>query len=323
MSVVMVVAEHRQGVLRDVTLEAVGAAMELGRAAGLGVVAVVLGEGSANAAIAAPLEGRVPELRLVGSAALRDYDAEPYLAALADLVPAIAPRLILMGHTSQGMDLAPALAGRLGLPLVTDCTAVSLGGGALSVRRQCHGGKIVEALELRPGPTAVLTLQAGAFGPAPAGVATKRLEVGLDALDRRHARRFLGYLAAPPADVDIAAADVLVSVGRGIGAAENIALAQALADAIGATVSCSRPVADAGWLPQSRQVGTSGKTVRPRLYIALGISGAFQHVAGMRGSGTILAVNKDPRAPIFQVASYGLVGDVLEVLPALTKQLRG
>jgi electron transfer flavoprotein alpha subunit len=320
MSVIMVVAEHRQGVLRDVTLEAVGAAVALGRGAGLGVVTVVLGDDPAP--IAAPLLGHTPELRLIAHPALRDYDAEPYLAALADVAAALGPGVVLMGHTSQGMDLAPALAGRLGLPLVTDCTAVSIEGGALSLRRQCHGGKIVEELAMRPGPAAVLTLQAGAFGPGPAGLETVTHETrALASLSPRHARRFLGYFAAPAADVDITAADILVSVGRGIGSQENIALAQALADAIGATVSCSRPVADAGWLPQSRQVGTSGKTVRPRLYVALGISGAFQHLAGMRGADTVLAVNKDPRAPIFQVASYGIVGDVIEVLPLLTRQL--
>jgi electron transfer flavoprotein alpha subunit len=231
-----------------------------------------------------------------------------------------------MAHTSQGMDLAPALAGRLNAPLVTDCTAIRGSVETIELDRVCYGGKLIESLALRPAPTTVLTLQAGAFSdlvPKAGSAQTKEQLVEPGRLTLRHERTFLEYVAGAVGDVDITAADILVSVGRGIGSPDNIPLAQALADAIGGTLSCSRPVADAGWLPQSRQVGTSGKTVRPKLYIALGISGAFQHVTGMKGSDTIIAVNKDPRAPIFQVATYGIVQDVLQVLPALTERLKG
>ncbi|MBU4576848.1 MAG: electron transfer flavoprotein subunit alpha/FixB family protein, partial [Desulfarculus sp.] len=227
-------------------------------------------------------------------------------------------------HSSQGMDLAPALAGRLGLPLVTDCTGLSWNDGALSVQRAVYGGKAMQELALKPAATVVATLQAGAYQAAPAGAAETASEsVTLTELAPRHARRFLEYLAGVVEDVDIAEADILVSVGRGIGGPDNIPQAQALADALGATLSCSRPVADAGWLPKSRQVGTSGKTVRPKIYLALGISGAFQHQAGMKNSGTIIAVNSDPRAPIFQVAHYGIVADLFEVLPKLSERFGG
>jgi electron transfer flavoprotein alpha subunit len=324
MSTIMVVAEHREGSLRETTLEVLGAALDLGKTLGLEVVTLVLAD--APRELAAPLVGRAPSLRLLAHPELRSYEAERYLAILTDQISALAPKLVLMGHSSQGMDLAPALAGRLGMPLVTDCIKITGTGQAFEVERLCYGGKIVESLVLRPAPTTVLTLQAGAFShlqAKAASVETKQQVVELAGLKPRHPRQFLGYLVAAVADVDITAADILVSVGRGIGSPENISLAQALADAIGATLSCSRPVADAGWLPQSRQVGTSGKTVRPKLYIALGISGAFQHLTGMKGSDTIIAVNKDPRAPIFQVATYGIVDDVLEVLPALTERLKG
>ena len=321
MSAILVVAEHRDGELREATLEAVGAALQLAQAVGASVATAVLAADPEP--LAAPLLGRSPTVRLLAHPELANYDPDGYIAALSDVIESLKPLAILMGHTSQGMDLAPALAGRLGLPMVSDCVALELSDGNLQVQRQSYGGKITETLSLRSAPMTVLTLQGGAFAVPDAGADTESSTVALTELSRRHRRRFLEHVVAAVEDVDIAAADILVSVGRGIGKEENIALAQELADAIGATVSCSRPVADSGWLPQSRQVGTSGKTVRPKLYIALGISGAFQHLAGMKGSDTIIAVNKDPKAPIFQVATYGIVEDVLEVLPQLTQQLRG
>lgn len=318
MSPILVIAEHRGGELREITLEAVGAALQLGPE----VVTAVLSDDPE--ALSEPLAGRTPDLWLVAHPDLAVFNPEPYLPALEELIAGMSPRpsLIVMGHTSQGMDLAPALAGRLGLPLVTDCTALGIEDGRLKVTRQVYSGKAFQELTLKPAETVVCTVQPGAFAAAPAGnVETRSRERAPSDPRPRHARRFIEYLAAAAEDVDIADADILVSVGRGIGSADNIAAAQALADKLGATLSCSRPVADAGWLSKSRQVGTSGKTVRPKIYIALGISGAFQHQAGMKGSGTIIAVNKDPRAPIFQVAHYGVVADLFEVLPKLTSLL--
>ena len=188
--------------------------------------------------------------------------------------------------------------------------------------RPVYGGKVVERLTLKEAPTTILTLQGGAFEPPAQGACeTQVREVGLEGVQPLRRRLFLERFKAAVEDVDITAADILVSVGRGIGSPENIPLAQALADRLGATLSCSRPVADAGWLPKSRQVGTSGQTVRPKIYLALGISGAFQHVAGMSGAETIIAVNKDPRAPIFQAAHLGLAEDLFQVLPKLTEIL--
>lgn len=320
MSGILVIAEHRQGQLRESTLEALGAALALAPAVGGEVVTALLAD--EPEALAAPLLTRSPGLRLLAHPELKEYNPEFYLPALADVVAGMAPALVLLPHSSQGLDLAPALAGRLNLPLVTDCLGLDWAEGALTARRLIYGGKVQESLTLKPSATVVVTLQAGAFAPAPEGVAPTPEAVRLTDLAPQHPRRFLRQLAAAVEDVDIAAAEILVSVGRGIGGEDNLPLAQALADALGATLSCSRPVADSGWLPKSRQVGTSGKTVRPKVYIALGISGAFQHQAGMKGSQTIIAVNKDPRAPIFSVAHYGIVDDLFKVLPTLTAAVK-
>jgi electron transfer flavoprotein alpha subunit len=320
MSGILVVAEHRQGVMRETTLECVGAAQKLAQAGGLEYeVALLSKEGRA---LSQPLMGKVAGLRYIEHAAHENYSPEPYLDELCALAAQDAPSFIIMGHTSQGMDLAPALAARLSAPVVTDCVSLALEGDALTCQRRVYGGKIVEDLGLKPASTVVITIQPGAFEQPEGGADTKETDHASCLEQPERLRRFVEYLAAAVEDVDIAAADILVSVGRGIGDEENIALAQELADAIGATLSCSRPVADAGWLPKSRQVGTSGKTVRPKLYIALGISGAFQHQAGMKGAETILAVNKDPKAPIFQVAHYGIVDDLFKVVPVLTERLK-
>ncbi|MCF8121006.1 MAG: electron transfer flavoprotein subunit alpha/FixB family protein [Desulfarculaceae bacterium] len=322
MSGVLVIAEHRQGALREATLECLGAALELAPSLGGQVTTLLLAD--APGSLAGELTGRTHGLKLYVHPDLAAFNPELYLPVLADAVAALQPSLVLMPHSSQGMDLAPALAGRLGLPLVTDCTGLSWPDGALSVQRAVYGGKAMQELALKPTATVVATLQAGAYqAPLPNAVETASESTTLTDLSPRHARRFLEYLAGVVEDVDIAEADILVSVGRGIGGPDNIPQAQALADALGATLSCSRPVADAGWLPKSRQVGTSGKTVRPKIYLALGISGAFQHQAGMKNSGTIIAVNSDSRAPIFQVAHYGIVADLFEVLPKLAERFGG
>lgn len=315
MSGILIIAEHRQGIMREITLEVLQAARGLGEE----VVTALLADDPK--ALADTLVGRTPQLQLCSHAALEVFEPETYLAVLEDLCASMKPSLVLMGHTSQGMDLAPALAGRLGCPLVTDCTALRLEKSALSVERRIYSGKVVQRQTLKPAATIVCTVQPGAYEASTDQVETEVRETTLGTLTPKHARRFVEFLAGAAADVDITSAEILVSVGRGIGNADNIAQAQALADAIGGTLACSRPVADAEWLPKSRQVGTSGKTVRPKVYVALGISGAFQHLAGMKGSGTIIAVNKDPRAPIFQAAHYGIVADLFEVLPKLSEKL--
>jgi electron transfer flavoprotein alpha subunit len=253
-------------------------------------------------------------------AELANYQVDAYLAVLEQLIRARRPVLTLMAHSTTGMDLAPALAVRLGLPLCTDCLRLTLSDGRLEVHRQAYGGKIAERLALRPAAGYLVTVRPGSDTPAAGGAGALEPLPAVD-LKGRLRRRFLEYLAAEAEDVDIAAADILVSVGRGVGEQANMAPIEALARALGATLSCSRPVADKGWLPKSRQVGTSGKMVRPKVYLALGISGAYQHVAGMHQAGLIIAVNKDPAAPIFEVAHYGIVADMFALLPRLLERL--
>ena len=238
--------------------------------------------------------------------------------AIRTMISKNKPLLTLIGHTSAGMDLAPLAASSLSIPLVTDCVEAGFEDGTLWILREIYGGKINARLEMKPSDQYMITVRSGSFSAETdqgKSCVTENISPP-DWTDIRK-RQFLGYFEADIEDVDIAAADILVSIGRGIGKPENIPIAQDFADSIGATLSCSRPVADEGWLPKSRQVGTSGKTVKPKIYLALGISGAYQHQVGIKNSDTIIAVNTDPRAPIFNIAHYGIVEDMLQVLPLL------
>ncbi|MBU0513833.1 MAG: electron transfer flavoprotein subunit alpha/FixB family protein [Proteobacteria bacterium] len=312
----MALIEHRRGEVRDISLEILGAARVL---AGDGrVIAACLGAPGA----AEELAPRCDRLVLVNDPALADYNPEPYQQVVADLVAAHAPALVLMGHTPQGLDLAPALAAAEGWPLATDVVDLAWDGDVLTGRREVYGGKLSAHFRLVRGPVVAATIRQGAFEPPAPGPGAEVAEIGPPAWSDQFARRFIGYLEAAPGEVDITQADVLISIGRGIGKPENIEIANELAGLLGGAVSCSRPVADAKWLPKDRQVGTSGRTVRPKVYLALGISGAFQHQAGMKNSGTIIAVNKDPRAPIFGVAHFGVVADLFDVVPKLIEKVR-
>ena len=319
MDEILVLAEHRNGEFRDITFELFTAANALGTAHDLAVTGLLLAHEASS--LAGRLQGACDTLLLLEDPELAQYSAEHYLAVMEMLLGERKPVLTLIGHTAAGMDLAPALAARLSLPLVTDCVEVSLEGGGLAVLRQIYGGKINVHLSMKPAESYLLTIRPGTFDAEAHQAKSGGVEtIAAPSWTGLKDRRFLGYAEAELEDVDIAAADILVSVGRGIGKAENIPAAQEFADAIGATLSCSRPVADEEWLPKSRQVGTSGKTVRPKIYIALGISGAYQHQAGMKNADTIIAVNKDPMAPIFNVAHYGIVEDLFKVLPVLTEK---
>ena len=322
MTEILVVTEHRRGQLDDTTFELLDLARTVAPTIDAEVVALAL---AAEAeALAAELVRAADRVLAMADPLLQSYDAEIYLPVLQTIIEQRRPALVLMAHTAQGMDLAPALAARLRLPLVTDCAAVQRRGDAWTALRHIYGGKLEATLTLKPAASVLMSIRPGCFAAAAdAGKSAAVQPIACPDLSGRRQRRLVGFEAAALEDVDIAAADVLVSVGRGVGKPENMAAVQAFADAIGATLCCSRPVADKGWLPKSRQVGTSGKTVRPKIYLALGISGAFQHQAGMKNSGTIIAVNSDARAPIFQVAHYGIVADLFEVLPKLAERFGG
>jgi electron transfer flavoprotein alpha subunit len=316
MSGILVVAETRRGELRDVSLELIGAARTLKQEAGGRIaVAVVAADPGAHAAALA-LDG-VDEVLTVTSP-VEHFEAHVAQRALEALIEQEQPSLVLAGHTIDSLGFAPAVAVHAGLGFASDVTALGWEDGP-TAGRGAYGDKLVAELEFPGHETTLLMVRAGTFEPATgAGDASVRaVEVDLaDAVATEHVE----FREAAAGDVDITKADFLLSIGRGIEDKDNIPQFAELAEKIGATLSVSRPLVDAGWMSNARQVGQSGKTVKPKVYLALGISGAVQHLAGMQKADTIIAVNTDPEAPIFGVAHYGVVGDLFEVAEALESQ---
>jgi electron transfer flavoprotein alpha subunit len=315
----MVIAEHRRGELREVTFECLGLARSLAGALDAQVACALLGLNVSG--FGEVLASYADRVLVVEHEALKEFNSDVYGQALSSLIEGRRPFLVVMGHTAMGLELAPSLAVKLGVPLATDCVEVKVRGGEVFVTRQVYGGKVNVELALRSCETYMVTVRPGAF-PMEAAKPVKGEVVRIQppALEVRR-KRFLGYVEPPKAEVDITRADVIVSVGRGIRDAKNIPMVEELAKALKGVVGCSRPVADKGWLPKDRHIGMSGKTVKPKLYLALGISGAFQHVMGMNRSQLIIAVNRDPSAPIFKVAHYGVVDDLFKIVPALKNEI--
>jgi len=322
MGEVFVLAEHRRGEVRDVTFEMLGKGQELAAAMNTPLAAVLLGHNVDG--FAAELAKYANQVLLVEDERLEHFNAEAYQQVLAHLITERKPSLVLIGHSAYGMDLAPSLATQLDLPLATDCVGLEFEDGNLFAVREMYGGKVSARVTFRPADTYMVTVRQAAF-PFEEGELLNGEIITVDSplTGEIKYRRFLEYVEAAVGEVDITQADVVVAVGRGIKEADNLPLVEKLAEALGGVLAGSRPVIDAGWLPPERQVGQSGKTVKPKLYVAVGISGASQHVAGMKASGTIVAINKDPDAPIFKVAHYGIVDDLFKVVPALTEQLGG
>ncbi len=313
MSDVLAVAEHREGELRTVSLEVIAAAVELSD--GDAVHALIVGEGASDLAAELDRSG-VDHVHVVDHD--RPFDHGLVHAAACQLAAQVEPAYIVGPHSVNGMDTLPAVAESLDWPLVTDAIGLEADGGLTAVR-EMYGSK-VETTVAVAGETAVISIRDGAW-EAIDGDGSATIEPFEVDHDLAGGATVIGYEAMAAGDVDITEANVLVSVGRGIGEEENLELIEALADALGATIAASRPIVDAGWLPKNRQVGQSGKTVTPDVYIAIGISGAVQHVAGMQGADTIIAINNDPNAPIFDIADYGIVDDLFDVIPALTEAL--
>ena len=321
MNEIMVVAEHRKGELRDVTLEMISKANQLGKTLGLDVSVALLGKGVKG--FADLLSKKANHILLIEDERLEFYNSETYETVLSHLISERKPYLILIGHTAMGMDFAPSLAAKLNIPLSPDCIGIDLAGQHLVLTRQIYGGKVNATVFFNKEAPYMVTVRSGAFPPQEdIPIAGEIHLIPSPLRDEGIGRRFIQYVEAAAGEVDITQADILVSIGRGIKGAENIPLVKELADALGGTLSCSRPVVDKKWLPKERQVGTSGKTVKPKVYIAIGISGAFQHVSAIKGAGTIIAINKDPKAPIFNVAHYGIVGDLFKVIPLIKDKLK-
>jgi electron transfer flavoprotein alpha subunit len=322
--VILVVAEQRDGTLNRATWETIAAAQALagGAAGAMPITVAVLG--ASTGGVPQDLAGAgVAKVLVAQHQALSPYTPDAVTQALLAIIGRVAPVLVLLPHTYQTRDFAPMLASRLRKPLITDVTAVDGTGADATFIRPMFQGKL--AAHVRPagaGPF-LISFQIGAFRADAVrrnGTATiATIDVSIDAAAVRQ-KPEAPFQEAKQA-VDLGQAERIVAVGRGIKSRDNLPLAEALAKAMGAEIAASRPICDSGWLPMERQIGSSGQTVAPRLYVALGISGAIQHLVGMKGARTIVAVNKDADAPIFEVADYGIVGDLFEIVPALTAEL--
>jgi electron transfer flavoprotein alpha subunit len=315
----VVVGEQRGGRLNRATWEAVAAAQQMGEP----VKIALLGSG-ADAPAAEIAAAEAAEVIVLEAGALGEYTADGYVLALSSFIDQEKPSAVVFPHTYQTRDFAPALATRLGRGLITDVTAIKKSGNNTTYVRPVFQGKLNADVEaLGPAPHLV-TVQIGAFradaakrGASPAPIRKVNVSVDASAIRQKPEAPFQEARQA----VDLSQAERIVSVGRGIKGQEHLKIAEELAKALGAELAASRPICDAGWLPMDRQIGSSGQTVAPKLYVALGISGAIQHLVGMKGSRTIVAINKDPEAPIFEIADYGIAGDLFEVVPAIVAEL--
>jgi electron transfer flavoprotein alpha subunit len=316
---ILVIAEQRDGALNRATWEAVAAAQQLGDT----VKIVVAGSGVAAAAkeLAA---ADVAEVIALEDPALAMYTPDGFVAALEALIGAEQPALVLFAHTYQTRDFAPKLAARLDRAIIVDVVGVKGDGADRLYVRPVFQGKLSADVRAKGPAPHFISFQIGAYRADAVkkggGAPVRDVAAGLDASAIRQ-KPEAPFKEAKQA-VDLSQAERIVAIGRGIKGQEHLAVAEALAKALGAEIAASRPICDAGWLPMDRQIGSSGQTVAPKLYVALGISGAIQHLVGMKGSRTIVAINKDPEAPIFEIADYGIAGDLFEVVPALVAELQ-
>jgi len=332
--VILVIAEQREGKLNRATWESVAAAHQLAGTAqqlagtaqlpagGMPIKIAVLGAGTGGVAQELA-SAAVSEVLVVEHAALDAYTPDAYAAACRAVIEATSPTFVLLPHTYQTRDFAPLLAARLRKPLITDVTGIVGTGPDATFTRPMFQGKLAAQVKPQGGPPALVTMQIGALRADAAqkggSAAVMKVDVHIDSSSIRQTPD-APFREAKQA-VDLAQAERIVAVGRGIKSQDNIPLAEKLAKAMDAEVAASRPICDNGWLPMERQIGSSGQTVAPKLYVALGISGAIQHLVGMKGARTIVAINKDAEAPIFEVADYGIVGDLFEIAPALIAEL--
>jgi electron transfer flavoprotein alpha subunit len=334
---VLVVMEQRGGEWNRMSWETLAAGQQLARELNTSASAAVLGEmGEGIDALAASLAGKQLErVYAVGHELLKEYTPDGYTAALRQLLAHVNPEYVLLPHTYQVRDFLPKLATSLGKVAVSDVVAHRVEAGAVVLVRQLFQGKVNADVRFTAAAPHFASLQAGAYradqvveGPvagsaAGSAEASSKVEtfapaIAVGEIRSRPLERFRESARA----VDLSAAELIVAVGRGIKEADNIALIQELANVMGAELAASRPICDAGWLPMERQVGSSGQTVGPKMYMAIGISGAIQHLVGMKGSRIIVAINKDPNAPIFEVADYGIVGDLFQVVPELIEAFK-
>ena len=316
---VFVYIAHKDGQADDSALELLAAAGIL--FPGSAPVALVAGAGAEVAAVAKDMAAAFGEVWAFDQVSLAYPNAELLRPLLVKALPPQA--VVLLPHSTLGMDLGPGLSVKLGAAYVPDVVDAGAGEGTtLHLIRQEYSGQVSTHVQVDSAQGLVLTLRGGTHRPGTPSASGQIVDQSAHAVGLTARRKFLEVVAAEASDIDITREEVLVSVGRGIGEQENLSLVEDLAKAMGAAVSCSRPLVDAKWLEKARQVGTSGQTVKPKVYLALGISGSFQHLGGIKGNPFLVAINKNPKAPIFQVASVGIVGDLLELLPILTEKIK-
>ena len=316
---IYILIEHRQSEIRDISFELLACGRKLAEEHNSTVTAVILGYDTEN--IVKKIESQAHKVLVVDKEVFKEFNSETYQIALADLIQKDNPFLFLIGHTAFGMDICPALATQLNIPFTTDCLDVVISEKELRVVRHMFDGKLAAKVLLRENPSYILTVRAGSFPATESNLEAEIVKFDSPLSEAPDYRKFLEYIEAVAGDVDITKSDIVVGIGRGIKEQDNMAMIEEFADTIGGVVACSRPIVDADWLPKDRQVGSSGKVIKPKLYIAIGISGAFQHVAGMKSAETIVAINKDANAPIFHEADYGIVDDLFKVIPALKEKI--
>ena len=315
---ILVFIEHKAGVLNKTSLEAIAAAQKLGGDIGAKASAVVLGSSSlANEIAAYDLEKVIS----AENEKLTDYTPDAYADALEKVIRATNPSYVIMSHTYLARDFAPKVAARFQKGLIGDCIRLNVDGGKATFTRRIFLGKLDADVVSEGEPPTFATFQSGAFRGDQAAKGTATVESMNVEVSEPRMKPEPAFQEAKQA-VDLSKADVIVAVGRGIKSKDNLALAEKLAEALGGDLAASRPICDAEWLPIDRQIGSSGQTVAPKLYVAIGISGAIQHLVGMKNSQTIVAINKDPEAPIFDIADYGIVGDLFEAVPVLTEEIK-
>ena len=317
---VLVFAEQRDGVLKKVALEMLGVGAELAAGLGGSVEAVLLGSGLGDLPDVLARHG-ASKVYVADDESLAVYSGEGYTNTLAAFIGKVEPAVVLIGATALGRDLAPRLAARLGVGLASDCTAFEVVDGRLLITRPIYAGKALAKVRLSGDPQMATVRPNVLPVPEPDESATANVEP-IEAAVGNVRAKVVDVIGAGEGELDVAEANIIVSGGRGVGGPEGFAPIRSLAKTLGAAVGASRAAVDAGWIDHSHQVGQTGKTVTPNLYIACGISGAIQHLAGMKTSKVIVAVNKDPEAPIFKVANYGIVGDLFEVVPLLEKEFK-
>jgi len=321
---ILVLAEHEEGSLRDTSFELLGMAHRLAGEAGweanTDIKALLMGQGI-DALAEELTKGGAAEVIYAEAAAVANYTSDSHRRAMEAIIKEEGPELVLISHTPNGWDLAPLVAAGLDVPLATGCSNVTFENGKARFVRKAFNGKFVHEVEIDAKPQ-MATIDKGAATPvegAPQGT-VRKVEAAVQETDLQSS--FVEVKKGQPGGVDLTQAQVIIAAGRGIGKEEKVALMQELAESLGGQVGASRAVTDAGWLPHEHQIGSSGVTVNPKLYIGAGISGAIQHVVGMKSSGFIVAINKDPDAPIFGIADVGVVADFEQIVPVLTKAIK-